>query len=226
MRKTGSSSISEDEERGAVAVGKLAIRRLAEEVRACRICLDAPQGRPLPHAPRPVFRISDSARIAVFGQAPGTRVHASGRPFTDPSGVRLRHWMGVSEAEFYDLTRVAVLPMGFCFPGQDTKGADLPPRRECAAAWRARLLASMPQLQLGLLVGSYAQAWHLPAEMTGGGLTATVAAWREILAAPLQPRMLPLPHPSWRNNSWLRTNAWFESELVPRLRREIRALIV
>ena len=199
-----------------------ALDRLASEIRVCRVCVEAPEGRPLPHEPRPVLRVSATARLGIVGQAPGTRVHASGVPFSDPSGERLRDWMGVSAQEFYDEARVAIIPMGFCFPGHDAKGGDLPPRRECAATWRARLFARLPQLELVLLTGLYAQRWHLGAD-AGGSLTETVAAWRRILARSANPRYLPLPHPSWRNNGWLRANPWFERELLPRLKQEVRA---
>lgn len=157
--------------------------------------------------------------MCIVGQAPGTRVHASGTPFTDPSGDRLRDWMGVTPEEFYDVSRLAIVPMGFCFPGLDAKGGDLPPRRECAEAWRAQLFALLPQIELTLLVGQYAQAWHLGAARKES-LTATVAAWREY-----GPRFIPLPHPSWRNNAWIRKNPWFEAELLPVLRREVRRLM-
>ncbi len=196
---------------------------LVAEIRACRICRDRPKGKPLAHEPRPVLRVSATARIGVFGQAPGTRVHASGMPFTDPSGVRLRQWMGVSEDEFYDVSRVAIIPMGFCFPGLDAKGGDLPPRPECAPQWRARLLALLPQLEVGLLVGRYAHAWHL-GERQGPTLSGTVADWRTITASPLgRMRLWPLPHPSWRNNAWISKNPWFEAELIPALRADVRA---
>lgn len=197
---------------------------LLTQIEDCRLCIEAPRGKPLPHPPRPVLRPSSSARLAICSQAPGVRVHASGRPFTDPSGDRLRAWLGVTEEEFYDQARVAIVPMGFCFPGHDAHGGDLPPRRECAARWHAPLFATMPQLQLVLLVGSYAQRWHRPAE-TRAGMTETVRNWRQMLDAPRCPRMLPLPHPSWRNNAWIRANPWFESELLPVLRREVRALL-
>ena len=124
------------------------LERLSAKIKACRICLEAPQGRALPHEPRPVFQVSSTAKLLIVGQAPGTRVHASGRPFTDPSGVRLRQWLGIDETLFYDERRVAIVPMGFCFPGQDEKGADLPPRRECAPAWRAKLLAHLTAVRL------------------------------------------------------------------------------
>lgn len=158
----------------------------------------------------------------MAGQAPGARVHASGTPFTDPSGVRLRGWMGVADAEFYDDTRIAILPMGFCFPGNDAKGGDLPPRRECAAKWRQPLLDAMPQLELVLLVGSYAINWHLKSEARGS-LTETVAAFATILERPGAPHFFPLPHPSWRNNAWIKSNPWFEADVLPRLRTEVRS---
>lgn len=143
----------------------------------------------------------------------------------DPSGVRLRQWMGVSDAEFYDADRIASVPMGFCFPGYDAKGSDLPPRRECAAAWRARLMAEMPNLELVLLVGSYAQRWHVPGAR-GRSLTETVRGWRAIYEnGDDGPRLLPLPHPSWRNSAWLKANPWFEAEVLPVVRKEVRRLI-
>jgi len=205
-----------------VRTSRRALDALLADIRACRVCRDTPQGSPLPHEPRPVLRVSATVRIGVFGQAPGTRVHASGTPFTDPSGVRLRQWMGVSDEEFYDVARIAIIPMGFCFPGLDAKGGDLPPRRECAPLWRARVMAALPNLELILLVGQYAQRWHLGAE-AARNLTGTVQRWREIVARPAGPVMVPLPHPSWRNNTWIKRNPWFEAELLPWLRESIRA---
>lgn len=197
---------------------------LLADYRACRICRDAPRfGAPLPHEPRPIIQASPRARLCLAGQAPGTRVHASGRPFTDPSGVRLRGWLGMDEATFYDPDRLAIVPMGGCFPGLDAKGGDLPPRRECAPAWRARLLAALPQVELILLVGQYAMRWHLGAAWNGS-LTRTVADWRQVHAENRHPRLLPLPHPSWRNNAWLRRNPWFEAEVLPLLRAEVARL--
>jgi uracil-DNA glycosylase len=193
-------------------------------IRACRSCVEAPRGRPLPHEPRPVLRASSTARLAVCSQAPGTKVHASGTPFTDRSGDRLRDWMGVTPAEFYDESRLAIVPMGFCFPGQDEKGADLPPRRECAALWHQKLFAALPQLELVLAVGAYAQNFHL-GEQSGKTLQETMLAWRAHLKRKRWPRVLPLPHPSWRNNAWLKDNSWFEAELLPALRREVRKLL-
>ncbi|MGD9866968.1 MAG: uracil-DNA glycosylase family protein [Hyphomicrobiales bacterium] len=200
--------------------------RLLTEIRACRKCADEPQGKPLPHEPRPVLRVSRTARICICGQAPGTRVHASGTPFTDPSGDRLRQWMGVTEEEFYDASRIAIVPMGFCFPGLDAKGGDLPPRRECAKLWRGRVFALLPDIELLLLVGKYAQDWHLGGEggSKGSSLTETVSRWREVYERG-HPRILPLPHPSWRNNAWLRKNPWFETDLLPVLRRDVAALL-
>ena len=198
------------------------LERLAARIAACRICIDTPQGRPLPHEPRPVFQASSTARLLIAGQAPGTRVHASGRPFTDPSGVRLRQWLGMDETVFYDERHVAIIAMGFCFPGQDGKGADLPPRRECAPAWRAEVLSHLKAVELILCLGRPAQLWHM-GELAGTDMTAAVKNWREALA--LKPRVLPLPHPSWRNNGWLKKHPWFADELLPVLRQEIAALL-
>jgi uracil-DNA glycosylase len=191
---------------------------LTEAIRGCRLCAGRFAATVTAHAPRPVPWLSAIAPILVCGQAPGARVHALGRPFDDPSGDRLRDWLGVDRATFYDRSRFAVLPMAFCFPGYDAKGADLPPPPLCAQTWRARALAAMPQVRLTLLVGGYAHRWHLggPARP----VAATVAGWRE---AP--PGLLPLPHPSWRNIAWLRRNSWFEAELVPELRTRVGRLL-
>lgn len=184
--------------------------RLLEEVRTCRLC--APF---LAHPPRPVLRASPSARILIAGQAPGVRVHKTGVPFNDPSGDRLRDWMGVDRETFYDEDRIAILPMGFCFPGQDALGADLPPRPECAPQWRARLLERLPKIQLCLAIGRYAQRYHLRDRATS--LTETVRNWRAYW-----PAAIPLPHPSWRNNRWLRKNPWFEESVLPALRERVK----
>ena len=197
------------------------LEKLTQRVRACRICVETPIGRPLPHEPRPVLLPSSQARILIASQAPGTKVHLSGMPFTDASGDRLRSWLGVTREEFYDAKNFAIVPMGFCFPGQDTRGADLPPRRECAPAWRAPLMAAMPQIELVLTIGIYAQAWHM-GETRRGSLTETVRSWREVFAAPARHVVLPLPHPSWRNTGWLKKNPWFEMDLLPFLKMEIR----
>ncbi len=200
------------------------LQSLLAAIRGCRHCVETPDGKPLPHAPRPVLRASTTARLAVCSQAPGTKVHASGTPFTDRSGDRLRAWMGVTDEEFYDEARVAIVPMGFCFPGQDANGADLPPRRECAPLWHRELFAALPEIELVLAVGAYAQAWHL-GDAAGLTLQETMLDWRKHLRRKQRPRVLPLPHPSWRNNAWLRENAWFEAELLPVLRREVRRLL-
>ncbi|MEO1039265.1 MAG: uracil-DNA glycosylase family protein [Pseudomonadota bacterium] len=187
---------------------------VAAEARACQVCAEA-----LPHAPRPVLRGSSSARIQIIGQAPGTRVHASGMPFTDPSGDRLRGWMGVSEAQFYDEAQIAITPMGLCFPGLDAKGGDRPPRAECAPLWQARLRASLPRVQCTLLIGAYAQKRWL-GESAKKTLTETVLQWRDFA-----PDVFALPHPSWRNNVWLKRNPWFENEVLPSLRLRIRSIL-
>lgn len=199
------------------------IAQLATRVRACRICVESPVGKPLPHEPRPVLQVSPTARVLIAGQAPGTKVQASGIPFDDRSGDRLRDWLGMDRDAFYDPTRLAILPMGFCFPGQDAKGSDLPPRRECAPAWRSQLMAAMPQVELVLVIGIYAQAWHLGG-LRAGSLTETVENWRSIYDSTTQPHILPMPHPSWRNTAWIRRHPWFESDLLPLLRAEVRRL--
>lgn len=199
--------------------------QLLADVRACRVCVTHPRGPPLPHEPRPVLVASPSARLAICGQAPGLRVHECGVPFSDASGDRLRAWMGVRPEQFYDARQVAILPMGFCFPGYDKTGSDLPPRRECATQWRARVMAGLPHLELMLVVGRYAMAWHL-ANDAAGSVTDTVAAWAAILARDRAgPAMLPLPHPSWRNTGWLKANPWFDDELVPVLQARVRAVL-
>lgn len=204
-----------------IAAPGLALNDLVTAIRACRVCVESPRGKPLPHEPRPVLRASGTARLVICGQAPGTRVHASGRPFTDRSGDRLRDWMGVTPEEFYDEARVAIVPMGFCFPGHDTKGGDLPPRRECVTLWHDRLFGALPQVELVLAVGLYAQDFLL-GKAKDKTLQETMLRWREHLKAERYPRVLPLPHPSWRNNAWLAKNPWFEIELLPVLRREVR----
>lgn len=188
-------------------------RALLAEVRACQLCAAY-----LPLGPRPVLQIDPRARLLIAGQAPGRRVHESGVPFHDASGDRLRFWMGVTPEVFYDAARVAILPMGFCYPGTGRSG-DLPPRPECAETWRAKLLASLPHLELVLVVGQYAQDYHLGAAQKAT-LTETVRAWKTYW-----PTMLPLPHPSPRNNIWLNKNPWFERTVLPRLRERVRELV-
>lgn len=199
---------------------------LMHELRACTLCRDAPRyGSALPHAPRPVIQAAPSARLCIISQAPGARVHLSGRPYTDPSGVRLRAWLGLDEKAFYDERNIAIVPMGCCFPGNDAKGGDLPPRRECAETWHNRILAQLPRVALVLLIGQYAQRWHLDRQLARGGVTETVRQWRRIFETDGRPRRMPLPHPSWRNSRWLKRHEWFEAELLPALRSEIAALL-
>lgn len=210
-----------------------ALDGLVARIRTCRVCVEAPRGRPLPHEPRPVLRVSATARILVASQAPGTRVHLSGTPFTDASGDRLRAWMGVSPDEFYDVARIAIAPMGFCFPGQDAKGADLPPRRECVATWHDALFSALPAFRLVLAVGRPAQAYHLGrlglGAFLGASLSETVAGWRQVRAASRAAghgvMVYPLPHPSWRNTGWLKRNPFFESELLPELKADIARVL-
>lgn len=190
-----------------------ALAQLLREVRACRLC-----EADLPLGPSPVLQLHADARVLVAGQAPGRRVHESGVPFADPSGDRLRDWMGVDEQTFYDPRRIAILPMGFCYPGTGPSG-DLPPRPECAATWHRQLLEHLPNLKLTLVIGQYAQAWHLP--RVHRTLTETVRHWQDYL-----PRHLPLPHPSPRNNRWLKKNPWFESELRPVLEQRVAQALV
>jgi uracil-DNA glycosylase len=202
-----------------------ALDDVIEQLRACRLCRDEPRyGAALPHDPRPIIQGSATARLCIASQAPGIRAHAAGKSFFDPSGVRLRAWLGLDEATFYDESRVAIVPMASCFPGYDASGGDLPPRRECAEAWRPAVFSALPQLKLILVIGQYAQAWHLGEDFRDG-LTGTVKRWRAILDSPRRPRILPLPHPSWRNNGWLRKNPWFEAELLPVLRQEVRSIL-
>ncbi|MGE4128202.1 MAG: uracil-DNA glycosylase family protein [Hyphomicrobiaceae bacterium] len=177
-------------------------------------------GSPLPHEPRPVLQADPRARLLITGQAPGTRVHASGRPFTDPSGDRLRAWLGLSSEAFYDPARVAVVPMGFCFPGLDAKGGDLPPRTECAVHWRAPVLMHLSAIRLAVLVGGYAHRWHIPQRESMADLVRR-SFESDLRLDAAGPRMLAIPHPSWRNNGWLKRNAWFEAEAVAALRAQV-----
>ncbi|MBL3556526.1 MULTISPECIES: uracil-DNA glycosylase family protein [Marinobacter] len=191
---------------------RLPFEELVAQVRQCTICESQ-----LPLGPRPVIQISRAARILVVGQAPGRRVHETGLPFNDPSGDRLRNWMGISRETFYDEEQLAILPMGFCYPGTGKSG-DMPPRPECAPAWRDLLLERLEHIELTLAIGQYAHAWHLP----GGkaSVTERVKRWREEW-----PELLPLPHPSPRNNLWLRRNPWFEEEVIPELRQRVADIL-
>lgn len=199
---------------------------LTQAVRACRVCRDQPRyGAPLDHEPKPILQVARSARICIASQAPGIRAHQSGRPFTDPSGDRLRHWLGVDDAEFYDESKIAIVPMGFCFPGLTPGGSDRAPRRECAELWRRQLFEWLPELQLMLIIGGYAQRWHLGREQSVQGVDATVRQWRSVYQARPGLLRLPLPHPSWRNSGWLKRNPWFEAELLPVLRHDVRRIL-
>jgi len=193
---------------------------LVARISACRLCAERFAGTATAHAPRPVAWFRPGARILVAGQAPGLRVHRAGRPFDDPSGVRLRDWMGVSEAEFWDRGRIAVVPMAFCFPGYDAKGADLPPPPLCARTWRAEVMDALGPIPLTLLVGGHAQAWHLGPAARRAGVTATVRDWGRYA-----PSVFVLPHPSWRTTAWRKTNPWFAAELVPALRAAVRKVL-
>jgi len=189
---------------------------LIDEIRACRLCAGRFAATASAHVPRPVVWFRPGARVLIVGQAPGARVHASGRPFTDPSGDRLRNWMGVDAETFYDRSRIAIVPMAFCFPGYDAKGSDLPPPPLCAATWRARVIAAIGTPQLTLLVGGAAQRWHLGTR----AVSDTVFAWQNHA-----PAVFPLPHPSWRNTGWLKRNPWFEAEVIPALRARVKEVL-
>ncbi len=186
---------------------------LLAEIRACSAC-----AAQLPLGPRPVLQASASARLLIVGQAPSLTVHATGLPWDDRSGEQLRRWLGIGRDLFYDASRVAIVPMGYCYPGRGTSG-DLPPRRECAALWHERLLARMPRIALTLLIGQYAQR-HFLGDAARGGVTATVAAY-----AAHAPRFIPLPHPSPRNTGWFKHHPWFEREVLPVLRERVRQVL-
>ena len=184
------------------------------QARACRVCEEH-----LPLGPRPVMRAKPSARIMIVGQAPGTKVHESGVPWDDASGKRLREWLDLDNETFYDEGRIALVPMGFCYPGRNPKGGDNPPRPECAPLWHAPLRAGLPHVELTLLVGQYAQAFYL-GKTKKKTMTETVRHWRDY-----KPAFLPTPHPSWRSTLWLRKNPWFETEILPELQLRVKALI-
>ena len=188
------------------------ITQLQAEIRACQACRDLPLG------PFPLFQIGAEARILIAGQAPGRRTHLAGRVFDDASGVRLRAWLGLDEATFRDPEQVAVVPMGFCYPGTG-RGGDLPPRAECAPLWRARVLSSLGKVRLTIVLGRYAQAWHLP-ETVGLPLSTVARDWHAHW-----PERVLLPHPSPRNAGWVRKNPWFEAELLPALRAQVASIL-
>lgn len=192
-----------------------AFKRLLAEVRACRLC-----EAHLPLGPRPILRALPTARLLIVGQAPGRKVHETGIPWNDPSGDRLRSWLQLSREEFYDETRIAIIPTGLCYPGKlPGRGGDCPPRPECAPKWHPPLRTALPEIRLTLLIGGYAQAFYLGAKVRKS-LAETVAAWREFV-----PEFLPLPHPSPRNLNWFRRHPWFEAEVVPELRRRVREIL-
>lgn len=189
---------------------------LTDQISDCRLCAGRFAVTATAHAPRPVVWFRPGARLLIVGQAPGARVHASGKPFDDPSGVRLRDWMGIPPETFYDRDRIAIVPMAFCFPGYNAKGADLPPPPICAQTWRAQVMAQLKP-RLTLLVGGHAQRWHLGAK---GSVADTVAGWRDHA-----PAVFPLPHPSWRNTGWLKRNGWFADDLLPALRARVQEVL-
>lgn len=182
------------------------------EIRACTLCAGD-----MPNRPNPVLRASATARILIASQAPGNLADRSGKPFDDPSGRRLRAWMGVTDDEFYDESRVAIVPMGFCFPGYDKNGGDLPPMKRCPPQWRQGLLDRLPDIELTLLIGGYSQSWHLGRD-AGTSLTERVQRWRDFAEI----GVFTTPHPSWRNNGWLKRNPWFEEEVLPVLQASVR----
>tara|TARA_R110002072_G_scaffold125838_8_gene262126 strand:- start:685 stop:1296 length:612 start_codon:yes stop_codon:yes gene_type:complete len=191
------------------------LKAYLDRIRACRLC-----EHEMSRAPNPVLQASHSARVLVAGQAPGNLADVTGTPFNDPSGMRLRDWMDVSADEFYDASRVAIVPMGFCFPGHDAKGGDRPPMKRCAATWREGLLSRLPNVRVTILIGAYAQKWHL-GKRAGTSLTETVRNWQAFTSE----QLFTTPHPSWRNTAWLRRNPWFETDVLPELRRAVRGAL-
>ncbi|MEL7280505.1 MAG: uracil-DNA glycosylase family protein [Pseudomonadota bacterium] len=190
---------------------------LQHKIKTCRLCEARFAETHTQHAPRPVAWFQPGARLLIAGQAPGMRVHMSGRPFDDPSGDRLRDWLGLSWDEFYDTARVAFVPMAFCFPGYDAKGSDLPPPKLCGETWHDQVMEALHSVRLRVLVGGYAHKYHLGLRSS---VTETVKAWREHV-----PEVFPLPHPSWRNTAWLKKNPWFEAELLPVLRARVHEVM-
>ena len=190
---------------------------IQSKISGCRLCADRFAATATRHSPRPVVWFTDTPQILIASQAPGARVHAAKTPFWDRSGDRLRDWMGISNDDFYNRDRVAIVPMAFCFPGYDAAGSDLPPPKICAATWRKEALDALGHVPLTLLIGAYAQGWHL-----GGrsNVTARVVAWRDHA-----PRVFPLPHPSWRNTAWIKKNPWFETELLPVLQARVKEVL-
>ena len=196
-----------------MSITKDVLTNLIDQVQKCTLCTPF-----LPHGPRPVFQLKETAKILIAAQAPGRRVHETGVPFNDPSGDRLRQWMGVDRSVFYDADKIAIIPMGLCYPGTGPSG-DYPPRPECAAHWRQKLLSHLPALQFTLVIGQYAHRWHLK-DLPQQGVTETVRNWQHY-----GPLVLPLPHPSPRNNIWLKRNPWFEKQVIPPLKERIKNIL-
>ena len=190
---------------------------LIDDIKRCRICANQFAMTMTEHTPRPVVWFDRDACLLIVGQAPGMRVHLSGKPFTDPSGVRLRTWLGLQDAEFYDRRRVAIVPIAFCFPGYDHKKSDLAPPSICAKTWHQKVMNILDNVSLKIILGGYAQRWHLN---VGLSVTKTVANWERYA-----PDVFPLPHPSWRNNAWIKSNQWFETDLLPALRLRVREVM-
>jgi len=190
---------------------------LIERIKSCRLCADRFAATSTAHEPRPIVWFQPGARVLIAGQAPGARVHRSGRPFTDPSGDRLRAWLGVSKTQFYDRAQFAIVPMAFCFPGYDARQADLPPPPICRKTWHAKVMRELGAVPLTVLVGGHAHRFHLGSRSS---VTETVRAWRDHA-----PRIFALPHPSWRNTAWLKKNPWYEAELLPVLRARVQEVL-
>lgn len=193
------------------------MQALKSEIRRCRLCAQPFRETKTQHSPKPVVWFDTGAKILIAGQAPGMRVHQSGIPFDDRSGDRLRDWMGVDRDVFYDTSKIAVVPMAFCFPGYDAKGSDIAPPKICAPTWRSKVMEQLPKIELTLLIGGYAQNWHFDRRSS---VTANVAGWRDHA-----PRLYPLPHPSWRNNAFIRKHPWFAKELLPDLKTTISKVL-
>jgi uracil-DNA glycosylase len=190
---------------------------IEDEISRCRLCAARFAVTATGHEPRPVVWFGRTARILIAGQAPGMKVHGSGKPFTDPSGDRLRNWLGLSDAAFYDRGKVAIVPMAFCFPGYDGRGADLPPPPVCARTWRDRVMAELPDVRLTLVIGAHAMRYHMGAV---GSVAEVVADWKARGNA-----LFALPHPSWRNTGWLKRNPWFEADVLPRVRARVKEVL-
>ncbi|MFK7938343.1 MAG: uracil-DNA glycosylase family protein [Roseovarius sp.] len=191
--------------------------QLIDDIRACRLCTERFAATHTGHTPRPVAWFQPGARLLIAGQAPGMRVHTSGVPFDDPSGDRLRDWLGLDKETFYDRSRVAIVPMAFCFPGYDAKGSDLPPPRICGQTWHSAVMGLLDQVQMTVLVGGYAQKYHMGVKTN---VTETVQGWRAHA-----PQVFALPHPSWRNTAWIKKHPWFEAELLPELRSHVEKVM-